>query len=223
MRFTGYPQSTNGLTRLEGVIAVGVTAILTAIVLPAFMTRLGDDRGVIPVLVNAKQVHHALAAYAVDYRGWFPKAGLTASESYQALFPTYLSSKELFFARHSAWTPNPPLDHDPDPSTLRPGQNHFAYVPGLRVDSNPDFPLVAEGFVEGRPGVYSNGLKAKGGRMRGQVVIVVRVDGRGRAERPYRSDYRVYDSTGIFSKRDIFAPAVDWLASDQAPLNPAGE
>jgi len=222
MRYTDHSSIAKGFTWLEGVTTVVVMALLIAIIWPAFSGSLVNDRGTIVVLVNAKQIHYALKAYAVDHNGLFPEAKYSSNKAYQALLPDYLSAKKLFFARGSAWTPDRP-SHSSDANKLHPGENHFAYVPRLRVDSNADFPLVAEGFVEGKPGVYSNAQKVKGGRMVGRGAVVVRIDGAGRVERLNKSDYRVYDSTGIFSKRDIFAPAPDWLAPNQVPLNPVRE
>jgi type II secretory pathway pseudopilin PulG len=223
VRRTGHSSNGHAFTLLEGAVLVIIIALLVAISLPAFTGVIGDELGMTRVLSNAKQIQMALKAYAEDHDGQFPAAKLSSNEAYQQLMPHYLVSKKLCYISRSAWSPVRPPDDDPTPHSLKPGQNHFAYVPGLSVDSNPNFPVVAEGFVEGNPGVYSNDPEAKGGRMKGKAAIVVRVDGSGRVERVNQADFRVYDSSVRFFKRDLFAIAPDWLAPDQVPLNPAGE
>jgi hypothetical protein len=181
------------------------------------------DGGRTKVVSNAKQIALALKIYAMDHDGRFPEARSNANEAFQQLLPDYVSSKLAFVARRSPWVSDYPDKADFVKPQLAGGENAFAYVCGLNSASNPEFPLVAEGFVEGNPGVYTFNPQLKGGVGRERQAVVVRVDGTGRFERVSRWDYRVYKKTGLFRKMDIFAPASGWLTADQVPLNPASE
>ena len=221
MRFTGHPSSENGFTRLEGVAVVIVVTLLVAIAWPAFTGTIhGGHTGYI---VWGKEIARAVMAYAADHNGRFPEAQSNANEAYEQLFPDYVLSKRVFVPRRSAWTPNYPDEASLKRPGLAVGENGFAYVRGLNSESNPEFPLVAQGFREGSPGVYAFDPRRKGGVGSERRAVVIRVDGSGRVEEVNRWDFRVYKKVGFLRKMDIFAPAPGWLAADQMPLNPASE
>jgi type II secretory pathway pseudopilin PulG len=214
--------SRSGLTRLEVLVLLGVFGIFGALVLPVFTSSVCDG-GREKVVSNAKQIALVLFLYAGDHDGRFPEARSNANEAFQQLLSGYLSSKGIFVDRRSPWTPEYPDESGPAKSQLAAGENAFAYVCGLNRESNPEFPLVAQGFAEGSPGVYTLNPQVKGGVGSERRAAVIRVDGSGRFEKVSRWEYRVYKKTGPFSKIDIFASAPGWLAPDQVPLNPASE
>jgi len=181
-------------------------------------------------LSQAKTIYLGLKMYAGDHDGRFPDGVRDANEAYSKLLELgYLPNKDTFHVHGSAWTPERLPRNDPEKKSLKAGQNHFAYVPKLSDTANPAFPLVVDGFVERRPGVYTADRKAKGGWGGGKFAVVVRVDGSGKVER--LSEYESEPGTfGVFekvdfnsrnaSRQDLFAPAPNWLAPDQRPLNP---
>jgi hypothetical protein len=120
--------------------------------------------------INARSIHKALMMYAADHEGRFPEGVTNSNEGFRKLFPDYLQEETLFFVAGSGWhdaAPGRKPDNDigTPPAfqkTLQPGENHWAYVTGLGTQSNGDLPLIADGFVEGVPGTYTDDPSKKG-------------------------------------------------------------
>ena len=208
--------------RLGWVLATVGGVSLGVILCALFFQKAGDRCEELKSLNNAKGIYLALKMYAGDHDGRFPDAAENANEAYRQLVPAYIPSTKTFQVRGSAWTPSASANFKQDSKVLHPGENHFAYISCLKDNSNPDFPLVADGFVEGKPGTYAANREEKGGVWKGRLAIVVRVDGSGRLEKVNPTDRRVYRTTttqgpGI----DLFAPAPNWLDAGQLALNPA--
>jgi hypothetical protein len=165
-------------------------------------------------LHKAKGIYLALKMYAGDHDGKFPSMRpdgspiTTANQAYRTLIPKYVQTEKIFYIKDSAWTPKEPDDDIKGDRKLAAGENAFAYVPNLTDVSNPNFPLVATGFLEGKPGAYGDDPTVKGGISKGDGVVVVRVDGSGMFERLEKHD------------GDLFNPTSEWLAPNQVPLNP---
>jgi hypothetical protein len=103
------------------------------------------------------------------------------------MFPTYLTSEDIFTIGGSAWSPNPP-DNILDPptaiaraDTLKAGECGYEYITGQNDTSNPQFPLIMDaGIATGEANVeYTNVQSDKGGIWRGKKAIVIFVDGSG--------------------------------------------
>lgn len=216
-------------------MAVGLVTTLV-IIIPRYQCELNICSSSTKDLSNAKTIYLGLKVYALDNGGRFPdtrsdgtKPVSNANEVFENLIPNYIPNKTPFYSKGSAWTPRPPNNEDLTPQRLLAGENHFAYVLNLTDNSNPDFPLVADGFVEGKPGVYTLEEGVKGSiktRNRSEKsAIVIRVDGSGKLEAASKSPDGFYRLLGPTvpnaSKADLFAPAANWLRPDQTLLNPA--
>lgn len=221
---------------LEGVVIAGLFFVIFFLAAPALFPVTGGvgivERGVqTKDLSNAKQIYLGLKLYAVEHNGRFPVAvrGGTqdlsnANEAYSNLVPDYIRNAGIFYLKDSAWTPAPPEAAKGGlkrKQGLAAGENQFAYVTHLTEESNPSFPLIVDGFAEGRPGVYTSDKNAKGGVWNGKQAIVIRVDGSGKVERVQSTDFKVYGDIGSGINADLFSSAPNWLSADQIPLNPA--
>ena len=214
-----------GFTRLELVVVIFVVAILAFLGLPVF-TSVSKKGPQAVDLSNARQVGLGLRLYASDHNGIFPTATKSANVAFLQIMPKYVPSQKIFFLADSGWcTGSHPVEADPS-GTLAAGQNNFAYVTGLEDSDNTNYPLVADGFNEGAPGVYNPVKGTKGGVWKGTKAIVIRVDDSGMIEKVATSDYRVYSNqpnsyynganpTGA----DIFTTSATWMPSGVV-LNP---
>ena len=202
-------------------------------------------------LARARQIHIALFNFASDHEGAFPtginqdpddyansfptnltvilaQSGAspikTANDAFANLVPRYMQSEKAFYTPGSAWCPKPPDENINPGKKLANGENGYAYVPCLTSTSNGNFPLIADGFKAGQPGMYTTDQNAKGGVWRGRVAIVIRVDGSAAQEKVDATDHKVYGhTTDVNTPADIFAPAPGWLEPKNLPLNPASK
>jgi hypothetical protein len=184
--------------------------------LPVFLGDIGISARATrtKALAHAKQIHLALAEFALDENGHFPVASDYSNTAFRKLFDQKFQGDRIFFVPECAWHNSLPsgrtrVDNDvgqpPDYAQgLERGENHFAYVSGLDFDSPGHLPLVADGFSE-TIGVYSDDEDEKGGIWEGEVAIVVRVDGSAKMQK-LASDLRVYDDHNG-KEIDLFLPA----------------
>ena len=71
-------------------------------------------------------------------------------------------------------TPSAPIGRT---AVMRLGLIVLLAVAGLTTGDDPKLPLMADGFVEGAPGQYTDDPSKKGGLWKGTNAIVVFVDG----------------------------------------------
>jgi len=216
--------ASTAFTLIELLVVMAIIAILVSIALPVFVGIL--ERGQqTKDLSNAKQIGLGLKLYAGDNDGKFP-VNLNANGSnpaFAALIPTYIPTEKIFYLAKSAWTPNLPDEVFTDSaSTLAAGENNFAYVNDLTDTSNPNYPIVADGFASGTPGTYTSDETLKGGVWKGKKAIVIRVDISGVVEK-CNTDYKVFGRTNVLADADIFQSTATWLGSLQVPLNPQSQ
>lgn len=148
-----------------------------------FLPALGAPP--VTALENVKHISKALRHYAQDHDGKFPESSSSSNQAYRKLFPEYMEDEKVFFVAGSAWhaaarnhRPDGDIGGNPDfAQSLEKGENHWAYVTGLATSSPPKTPLIAGGFVEGQPGIYTDAATQKGGVWKGKKAIVVFVDG----------------------------------------------
>ncbi len=141
--------------------------------------------------LQAQAISKACRLYAQDHEGRFPATESGATEAFRKLFPDYLQEEMPFYVPGSAWHNEAPqrkpdgyIGAKPDfAQCLARGENHWAYVTGLTDSDAPGLPLIADGFVEGRPGQYTNEAGQKGGVWKGTKAVVVHVSGAAKAER----------------------------------------
>lgn len=214
-------------TLIELLVVISIIAVLAGIALPVY-TQVQERGAQTKNLSNAKQIGLGLKLYASDNEGNFPivPAGGTSNDAFAKLLPQHVPTEKVFYLAKSKWTPSQPdevftleADGSPSATTLATGENHFAYVNNLTDTSNPNFPLIADGFVAGSPGVYTKDETAKGGVWKGKRAIVVRADLSANIEK-CNSSFKVMGKTGSAAEADIFATSSSWLSPAQTALNP---
>jgi len=221
----------SAFTHVELIVVITIVCVLSALALPKCNSIYLKGRQ-IRDLSNTRHIHQALFNYASDHDGCFPAKtvdGLeltNANEAYRNLVPRYMSIERIFYVASSRWcNPNQPDENISPGNCLSAGENNYAYVTGLTTKSDGNFPLVADGFKEGQPGVYTSDEKAKGGLWKGKVAMVIRMDGSAAIEQVCSTDFKVYGLTGLDTgaRADIFAPAQGWLEAKNKTLNPTSK
>lgn len=227
-------QSQRGaFTLIELLVVITIIAILAGIALPVYnnVTEKGQQT---KALSNAKQIGLACKLFAGDNDGNFPQSGtkdallfgsankpIDSNTAFKLLVPDYVASESIFYVAKSAWTPVTPDENTRQPAdTLKAGENHWAYVPLLTDTSNPNFPLLADGFST-TVGVYSNKQTEKGGVWSGKRAIIVKADQSGSIEKVDAATLTVLGRTGGANKEDIFSKSsngANWIP--EAPVNP---
>lgn len=149
-------------------------------------SRFEPRRPMAEAAVQGTAIAKALRLYAEDHEGRFPVGREVATQAFRELIPGgYLTDEKLFYVPGSAWhdeapqrRPDNDLGAKPDfAQALERGENHWAYVSGLTAGNDPKLPLMADGFVAGAPGRYTDDPSKKGGLRKGTKAIVVFVDG----------------------------------------------
>jgi prepilin-type N-terminal cleavage/methylation domain-containing protein len=227
-------------TLIELLVVISIIAILAGIALPVF-SQVQIKGAQTKALSNAKQIGLALKIYATDNSGIFPSYQLSAgppitsgttlltnsNDCFAQLFPQYLTNETIFWVAKSAeCLPSQPdnVIDNPLPAspteTLKSGENHWAYVPGLNDTSNSAFPLIADCFATTAATAckYTNNVAAKGGVWSGSKAIVIRCDISGAIEKVDPTAYEVYGVTGGATQADIFATTTTWIPN--SPVNP---
>ncbi len=237
----------SAFTLIELLVVIAIIAILASIALPVFSSV--QERGKqTKDLSNGKQIALALKQFALDNNGEFPNkiygsaggdygtstplaAANTSNDALRWLLPTYLSSEDIFVVPGSKWSPGDDnkLDavYGTPTDTLKAGECGFSYVAALNDTSNPQFPLLADGFVAAGPPNYVANKAIKGGVWGGQRACVIFVDGSGRVmtvddkvnytvNRPGGYGYSLWDLTKS-------AAPDNWLAATNFVLNPEND
>jgi type II secretory pathway pseudopilin PulG len=217
----------NGFSIIEMVIVAFVMIVLIGLTIPAAF-RVQTQAVQMKDLNNGKQIYLGLKLFATDNDGRFPWANYdaafggpattgsisNANAAYQNICPQYVQLRAIFYVANSVWTPRVPDENATTAPLTQPGENAYAYVPGLTTNSNPNFPLLADAFSS-TIGVYSRTLGEKGSLWKGKSALVVRVDGATRFEPCNPKTLRI---PGEADRPDIFAPGRGWIP--QAPVNP---
>lgn len=220
-------RSAAAFTLIELLVVISIIAVLAGIALPVY-TQVQERGAQTKDLSNAKQIALGLKLYAGDNDGLYPVAVESSNDAFAKLVPQYIPTEKIFYLAKSKWTPTPPdevfgtgSDGAPASTNLDTGENHFAYVNNLTDTSNPNFPLIADGFAAGSPGTYTNDETAKGGVWKGKKAIVVRADLSASVEK-CNNAFKVMGKTGAQGgDQDIFAPnSTTWLGELQRPVNP---
>jgi prepilin-type N-terminal cleavage/methylation domain-containing protein len=194
----------SAFTLIELLVVIAIIAILASIALPVFSSV--QERGKqTKDMANGKQIALALKQFASDHDGSFPNkkpgadynaavpldATNTSNDAFWWLFPTYLTSEDIFVVPNSGWatTADNRLDAVQGtqslvpPGTLTAGENAYAYVTALSDTANAQFPLVGDAGIPGSfttDNHFTNVKGTKGGVWGGQKAIVIFVDGSAR-------------------------------------------
>jgi hypothetical protein len=185
-------------------VVLGALLGLLLSVFLAFCAPVAERGMQIRALAQARSTALTLRLYAGDhderypvfsvvapdgtYAGVFDVEATDANAAFRVLIPDYAPDERLFWVPGSPWTPRAPDEKLGPGRTLGPGENHWAYVPGLSMYGRPDFPLLADGFALGRPGVYDTESLCREGWKNGRTdrVVVVRTDMSGALEKLVR-------------------------------------
>lgn len=104
-----------------------------------------------PITSNARGIVLGLTLYSNDHDGYFPPKGRDANESLRQLFPSVFdeSGEKMFHLIQDKvyCQPVPPDGNIEVEKALAPGENHWAYVAGLRDTAPEDTPILADGFT----------------------------------------------------------------------------
>ena len=189
-------------TRTEILVAMIVIGALAVLLFPALTGACSWSTGGTEALQQTKGIFYGLKMFATDHNGRFPSVleedfdttgtpgpVLDANHAFANLIPKYVQSELPFFDADSPYcqtadgkpfTPNntPPADRT---KILLPGHNHWAYVRGLDDLSDPNSPIIADGFAGG-PGPVTNPVHSKTKGQYGAIAedlgsIVIRCDG----------------------------------------------
>ena len=247
-------KTSSAFTLIELLVVIAIIAILASIALPAF-SSVQERAKQTKDLSNGKQVALSLKQFALDNNGEFPNhiygggndytaaAPLTgankSNDAFRWLLPTYVNSEDIFVVPGSAWSTGDDNSLDavvgvaggavyppgPDATTLATGEVGYSYITNLNDTSNPQFPLLCDGFTTGTT-TYSNDKTLTGGAWGGQRAIVIFVDGSGRVMRC--NDQTSATATFVTRPSQTYnivsnaQPATEgWLSTSNLVLNPA--
>jgi len=196
-------------TLIELLVVISIIAILAGIALPVF-SQVQERGAQTKDLSNAKQIGLSCKLYATDNNGLYPgtTADTDSNASLKLLIPQYVPTEKIFFVPKSVWTSQAP-DEKFAASTdaLIAGENAYAYVAGLTDTSNPNFPLIADGFNT-TTGAWNTTENTKGGVWKGKKAIVIRTDTSGAVEKLDATTYKFLAPYGGSSNADMFSATV---------------
>ena len=231
-------KTSSAFTLIELLVVIAIIAVLASIALPAF-SSVQERAKQTKDLSNGKQIALALKQFALDNNGEFPNkvygtgvttpgdyassvtflgAGSFSNDAFRWLLPQYVNSEDIFIVGGSAWNPAG-ADNNLDasygttgvPGTLAPGECGYAYVSALNDTSNPQFPLLADGFSATIPN-YVADRTLPGGVWGGNRAVIIFVDGSGRV-------MKIDDTTNVTVNRPGHAYSMFDLTNSTAPEN----
>ena len=171
-------------------------------------------------------------------------AGSTSNDAFRWLVPTYTNSEDIFVVPGSKWSVGddnsldaalnvsggatyPVAGGGVDNTTLASGEVGYAYVTNLNDTSNPQFPILIDGYNKAGITTYVADKTLTGGVWGGTRAAVFFVDGSGRV---MKCDGGT--PAASFVQRPSFAYSITdntkgaapdlWLGAANLILNPAG-
>lgn len=199
-----------------------------SMILPVFCSASPNAR-LTTAALNASGIYKSLLLYAQDHDGKFPEATANSNQAFRRLFPDYMEDEKVFFVPRSAWHDAAP-NHRPDgdigikpnyDQCLLQGENHWAYVSGLNPDSPHQTPVIADGFVEGQIGTYTDDPKQKGGVWKGKKAIVIYIGGGAEhIELSRKTGFRVLHEKGSTGPKIALFSHESSLPENAKVLNP---
>lgn len=192
---------------LESVIYLMLAFLVVWIGIPLFRNLL-DRRSESEGFERGRLCLMALKTYAIEHGGAFPP-GHNASEVFSALLPSvhasgYISTKEMFFATGSAYTPRQFERHIDEKPLFAVGENHWAFMAGVSLDGDPNCPILFDGPASS-DGKYSSNRSEKGGLRAGKTAMVFRLSGVAEVEK----------LTNLYIKTEahenLLMPSASWI------------
>jgi prepilin-type N-terminal cleavage/methylation domain-containing protein len=247
-------KTSSAFTLIELLVVIAIIAILASIALPAF-SSVQERAKQTKDLSNGKQVALALKQFALDNNGEFPNkqygggldysaaplltGAMKSNDAFRWLIPTYVNSEDIFVVPGSAWSVGDDNSIDnvvgasggatyppgPDVTTLATGEVGYGYITALNDTSNPQMPLLFDGFTTGTT-TYTNQKTVAGGVWGGQRAVYIFVDGSGRV---MRCDNQAAPAATFVTRPGRLYNIVDngqpaseaWLGTTNLILNPA--
>jgi hypothetical protein len=226
------PASHRAFTRLELLASLVVGGLL---ILAVYTWSKKDEARLISrqtkmVASTAKGIYNMLSAWAQDNNGAFPTAQQYSNEAFRELFKAKLFDDEkAFHIPRDPWLrkadtpggrgPDNEIGSEPDfTSALQAGECSYAYVSGLTNQSDPQLPLLANGFTESL-GVYTDDPSRKGGVFKGLRACWVSVGGSAQVS-DLSQGFRVMVKRGG-KLVDVFS--AEWGTNPDQIKNPQGE
>ncbi len=232
-------KNTSAFTLIELLVVITIIAILASIAFPVFNT-VTERANQTKDLSNIRQIGVALKLFAGDHAGNFPKTKdpdstgapdiTTSNEAFRTLFPSYLTTEDIFAVKASAYTVNTPdntIDQNPTggnyTETLKAGENSYSYILGLTETSNALFPVVTDGFADppATPPVYVTDKSVKGGVWAGKRAVVLNCDGSVNnlvCDGTILAPTRVPTAGG--ARINLFQSDTEWLGATNTAVNP---
>jgi hypothetical protein len=182
------PRVHPSLVRVSFVVTLLVIAVTVLLLRHIYLNSKWHLLGITADQVtHGQEIYYALRSYAEDEimnrGGAFPtyleddphkQLHTNSNEALQTLLSRYCD-KRTFLHRRSAWCRSIP-DDPAQREVLRPGENDWCYVRGLRVDSPPAWPILANAFAPGTT-AYVKDPTLPGGVFRGNFALVYSVGG----------------------------------------------
>ena len=250
------PKTSSAFTLIELLVVIAIIAILASIALPAFSSvqerakqtkDMSNGKQIALALRqfaldNNGEYPNKVYGGGLDYTAApLLTAANRSNDAFRWLLPTYVNSEDIFVVPGSAWSPagdDNSLDAvvgtsggatyppGPDATTLATGEVGYSYITALSDTSNPQFPLLCDGWTAGSAQTYTSDKTVAGGVWGGQRTIVIFVDGSGQVMRNNNQTtttatfvtrpahtYNIFDNT---------QPATEvWLSAANVQLFPA--
>lgn len=189
-----------GFTLIELLVVITIIAILATVATP-MMNKARMKARMIPATKNAQSILVALTAYSGESGGLYPESAESSNDALRQLFPHNCEDEKMFWQQgDSAFcSPDQPdnkigeADGEFNGQALQPGENHWAYVSGLRDSDRAATPIVADGFTGQAPATYDNRRHIWAGT---GSAIVGFIDGSAHAKKIHEGIVQKEDKSG---------------------------
>ena len=168
-------------TLIELLTVMCIISVLAGMALPVYKTVMLNGKQT-AAMNSARQVSMSLRLYSNDNDGAYPlntnsygETIKTSNDAFRSLIPTYLDSEKVFAVGGSKAGPSADNNITDATHILQPGENHWAFVEGLSVSSNSNWPLIVD-HTDGS-GYYTDQENQLGGTWQGTKGICVNTDG----------------------------------------------
>jgi hypothetical protein len=134
--------------------------------------------------------------------------------AFEVLLTRYMDEKRVLFNEESAWCKGGVATNE---KTVGPGECEWAYVRGLEVSSNGQWPLLANAFAPGRT-TYVADPAEKGGVHRGKRAVVILAGGSAEILETKKKGDESYVPRHDKPGADAFEKDGDWLAGERVKV-----
>jgi prepilin-type N-terminal cleavage/methylation domain-containing protein len=168
-------------TLIELLTVVCIIAILAGVAMPVYKTAILNGKQA-AALNNVRQIGMGLRLFANDNDGTYPSGTnsfnepiVTSNDAFRSLFPTYMDNEKVFTIAGSVSGPTADNNISDAAHILQTGENYWAFIEGLNLTSNSNWPLVVDSTDAS--GYYNNQQNQLGGTWGGTKAVSVNTDG----------------------------------------------